>query len=308
MTCYLYLLTPPYDAQGNLIRASNSETETTAQYWRDAFGHRAVKDVDGNKTAFFNIGTTQLEAYDATDATASSTIHEPGIDRPLAEVSSSGTLTFYHQDWLGNVVLLTSAAGAKVESYTYDVWGKASAKDAAGQSVATPLSRLLFTAREYDGESSLYHYRARTYSPTLGRFLQADSIDFGGGDVNLFRYVSNNPTFYRDPLGLNREIMLGGPLLLHMWLRVDVYDECGNVIGKMDLHFAPQEGNDFSSNTPDWTPGAAWPIKDIKSDQFADRVLVDTWNKMENDPNAPSWNLAGNCFVATFAGAGAGIR
>jgi len=109
---------------------------------------RTVKDVNGTKTLFFNLGTDQLEKYDITTATASSTIYEPGIDRPLAELNSSGVATFYHQDWLGNVVLLSSATGAKTESYTYDVWGKVTAKDASNQPVATPQSRFLFTARE----------------------------------------------------------------------------------------------------------------------------------------------------------------
>jgi len=193
-----------YDAQGNLIRAENSETETTAQYWRDAFGHRAVKDVDGNKTVLFNIGTTQLEAYDVTNATASSTIHEPGIDRPLAEVSSSGALTFYHQDWLGSVVLLTDASGAKLQSFTYDAWGRPSGFDASGVSLQVSgfASHFLYTAREYDAETGLYHYRARAYSPALGRFLQTDPIDFGGGDVNMLCYAGNNPVNTTDPLGL----------------------------------------------------------------------------------------------------------
>jgi len=135
---------------------------------------------------------------------ASSTIYEPGIDRPLAEVSSSGTLTFYHQDWLGNVVMLTNAAGAKVQTYKYDVWGKGSGFDSAGAAI-TPgsfASRFLFTGREYDPETALYHYRARAYSPSLGRFLQTDQIHIGGGDMNLFRYVGNNPVNFVDCRGL----------------------------------------------------------------------------------------------------------
>jgi RHS repeat-associated protein len=192
-----------YDAQGNLIRASNSQT--TAQYWRDVSGHRAVKDFNGTKTLFFNIGNTQLESYDVTNATASSTIYEPGIDRPLAEVGSGGSATFYHQDWLGNVVLLTNNAGAKVESYTYDVWGKPSGFDASGSLISAFSSRFLYTAREYDAETGLYHYRTRAYSPAIGRFLQTDSIDFDGGDVNLFRYVSNCPLQGKDPFGLDNK-------------------------------------------------------------------------------------------------------
>jgi len=64
-----------------------------------------------------------------------------------------------------------------------------------------PATPFLFTGREYDAVTGLYHYRTRAYSPDLGRFLQPDSIDFGGGDVNLYRYVLNNPANYRDPEG-----------------------------------------------------------------------------------------------------------
>ena len=189
-----------------MIRAHNTQSNVLAKYWRDADGHRAVKDVDGKKAVFFNLGTTEMEAYDVPYDMAGSTIHQPGIDSPLAEVSSSGTLTFYHQDWLGNVVMLTNAAGAKVQTYTYDVWGKGSGFDSA-EAAITPgsfSSRLLFTGREYDRDTSLYHCCARAYSPTLGRFLQTDPIDFSGGDGNLFRYVSNNPVNWVDPLGLAR--------------------------------------------------------------------------------------------------------
>jgi len=189
-----------YDAQGNLIRAHNSQRNTLAKYWRDANGHRAVKDVDGSKIAYFNIGTMQLEAYNVTNATASSTIYEPGIDRPIAEVSSSGSFTAYHQDILGNVCLLTNTGGLTVESYTYDVWGKVSAISASGALVA-PQSRFLFTAREFDPETKFYHYRARAYSAEIGRFLQVDPIDFGGGDVNISRYVLNSPVNFIDPTG-----------------------------------------------------------------------------------------------------------
>ncbi|MCX6972328.1 MAG: hypothetical protein NTV93_19565 [Verrucomicrobia bacterium] len=197
-----------YDARGNLIRANNTQTSVSSQYWRDAFGQRAAKDVNGSKTLFFNVGTTQLEARDATSGATTSTIYEPGIDRPLAEVSSSGALAFYHQDFLGSVVLLTDASGAKLQSFTYDVWGKPSGFDASGTSIpiSSFASQYLYTARSYDAESGLYHYRTRACSTVLGRFLQADSIDFDGGDVNLFRYVGNNPATWLDPTGLQSSL------------------------------------------------------------------------------------------------------
>ncbi len=43
---------------------------------------------------------------------------------------------------------------------------------------------------------------ARWYDPESGRFLSEDPIGFEGGDMNLYRYVGNNPVNRKDPLGL----------------------------------------------------------------------------------------------------------
>ena len=49
----------------------------------------------------------------------------------------------------------------------------------------------MFTGREYLDTIQLYDYRNRTYSPKWGRFIEVDPIRFEGGDLNLYRYVSN---------------------------------------------------------------------------------------------------------------------
>jgi hypothetical protein len=46
-------------------------------------------------------------------------------------------------------------------------------------------------------------YRARWYSPELGRFISEDPIGFAGGDVNLYGYVKNKPIKRKDPFGLD---------------------------------------------------------------------------------------------------------
>ncbi|MBN2841461.1 MAG: RHS repeat-associated core domain-containing protein [Sedimentisphaerales bacterium] len=60
---------------------------------------------------------------------------------------------------------------------------------------------LRFTARYFNTETGLYDYRARIYSPTMGRFLQPDPTGYADG-TNLYAYCGNNPLAYTDPLGL----------------------------------------------------------------------------------------------------------
>jgi hypothetical protein len=45
------------------------------------------------------------------------------------------------------------------------------------------------------------YYCARYYDPSTGRFASEDPIGFYGGDANLYRYVWNESSNYRDPSG-----------------------------------------------------------------------------------------------------------
>ena len=54
--------------------------------------------------------------------------------------------------------------------------------------------------------------RARFYSPTLGRFTQADPIGIAGG-LGIYTYSFNSPTIDIDPIGLSADCPSGGPPL-----------------------------------------------------------------------------------------------
>lgn len=54
----------------------------------------------------------------------------------------------------------------------------------------------------------MYHYKARTYSPTLGRFLQTDPIGYDDG-LNWYNYVGGDPINGRDSSGTASDMATG---------------------------------------------------------------------------------------------------
>jgi RHS repeat-associated protein len=77
-----------------------------------------------------------------------------------------------------------------------------------GENPANYSGTFRYTSRRIDPEtggstaqpSGLYYYRARMYSPTWGRFLQADPVGYAAGP-NLYAYVNNDPLNLTDPSG-----------------------------------------------------------------------------------------------------------
>ena len=141
--------------------------------------------------AFTAGATTPLRRY----------THSDNIDEPLQLETFDAAGAFdarysYHADHLGSVRFLTDALGTVVNAYDYDSYGQ---EVVAMEGVEQPFR---FTGREWDEAAKLYHYRARAYDPSTGVFIQEDPIWFEAGDLNVQRYVWNNPLTYTDPTGL----------------------------------------------------------------------------------------------------------
>ena len=73
-------------------------------------------------------------------------------------------------------------------------------------------NRYLYTGREWDGAISLYHYRARMYDASLGRFCSKDPIGYLGGSACLYCYVGGRPVGSLDPSGMLQGTLPGLPL------------------------------------------------------------------------------------------------
>ncbi len=116
-----------------------------------------------------------------------------GLDDLYARVRTTGTTSFL-ADALGSTVALTDGGGVTTATYAYEPYGKTTV-------MGTDDTAFRFTGREDDGATNLYYYRARYYSPQLGRFISQDPLGLFAGP-NLYAYARGNPVSRRDPLGL----------------------------------------------------------------------------------------------------------
>ena len=181
-----------YDTENHLLTATAGAV--SASYVYEPSGRQAQKTVGANKTRFIYDGLDLIATYDGAGVLQNRYVHGPGMDEPAIQVTAAGVLSFFHRDFQNSIVALTDNSGAVTNKYTYSPFGE-----------SAPLSGTIFgyTAQRYDTETGLYYYKARHFSPTLGRFLQTDPIGYAGGDLNLYAYVGNDPMNFRDPLGLS---------------------------------------------------------------------------------------------------------
>jgi RHS repeat-associated protein len=131
-----------------------------------------------------------------------------GIDEHIGEVTST-TAKSYVTDHLGSVLNTDASAGKKMFGAFGEKLGDTQL-NALSIDEATPAVIYGYAGREYDLESGLYYNRARMYNPDMGRFVSRDPIGLAGGDVNSYRYVSNNPIRLNDPMGFKQERMDDG--------------------------------------------------------------------------------------------------
>jgi len=184
-----------WDFENRLTSVQLPGTSGTVNFKYDPFGHRIQKSSSAGTTNYLYDGADLLEEVDGSGTLMTRYTQSGGIDQSLATTQGKNTY-YYEADGLGSITSLSNSSGSLVNTYNYDSFGK------LVSSSGTISNRFRYTGREYDGETGLYYYRARYYSPQLGRFIAEDPLKFGGGDMNFYAYAENDPIDFVDPFGL----------------------------------------------------------------------------------------------------------
>jgi RHS repeat-associated protein len=180
-----------YDSENRLVSVSGGHTATLSY---DPLGRLWQVAAPSGTTRFLYDGDKLVSEFDGAGTPLRSYVHGPGADEPLIayEAATGWARRYLHADHQGSIVAIADDAGNPIAINAYDPWGIPNEAN---------YGRFGYTGQAWLGELGLWYYKARIYSPTLGRFLQTDPVGYKD-DLDLYAYVGNDPITGRDPTGL----------------------------------------------------------------------------------------------------------
>ena len=140
-----------------------------------------------------------LEEIDENGNVIVSYTNEPGPFGKVILQERDGVTSYYHYDGQGSTVALTDDNENVTDTYVYSAFGE------LVSSTGTTVNPFRYVGQYgyyTDVETNDIYIRARSYNPSLGRWLTRDPIGFRGSPWDLYEYVESNPLNVIDPSGL----------------------------------------------------------------------------------------------------------
>jgi|GEM_PF-1429711 len=184
-----------YDSRNRLVRSDKVGTPTTYHYDAEDVLIAIHELQTGTETQFIVDPDHGLSKVLQRFKNGQTTRYVHGIG--LIYETDGSDFTVYHYDYRGSTVALSDGNGVVTDRFTYTPYG-----------VEEHLSGKTDTPFRFNGafgvmtlSHELLYMRARFYHPGLKRFLNADPIQFGGGN-NWYAFANGNPISVVDPFGL----------------------------------------------------------------------------------------------------------